>query len=288
MHDKKRLWHTVSGVVALVLVAVFLIGGGCALGEIRGLRREVGRLKNDLNNQISNLDSNLGRQIGDINRRMDEGNSLFSDVKTAMDYRDGQMRFTVSATPKTLTEGDTLTLVLGDSSAPMESKDGSVFSGSVPFPLAEEIAPVLVLTSGGIRRQEALDTLYPKSLLSLQCRSDWENHKEGTLQVYIDSSDNFTVSDLMGGDFALEVKDEGGKTVSTLPLHLKNDNVSVYATADLSKVSVVPGSYQIYLTGKLGGLSYDYTSPLASFDSDATNGNTGIMSGDNLLEPIFK
>ncbi|MEG1395951.1 MAG: hypothetical protein RSC82_03150 [Oscillospiraceae bacterium] len=288
MHDKKRLWHTVSGVVAVVLVAIFLIGGGCVLSEIRDLRQEVGRLKNDLNNQISNLDSNLGRQIGDINRRMDEDNSLFSDVKTAMDYRDGQMRFTVSATPKTLTEGDTLTLVLGDSSAMLESKDGSVFSCSVPFPLAEEVDPVLVLTSGGIRRQETLDTVYPKSLLSLQCRSDWESHKEGTLKVYIDSSDNFTVSDLMGGDFALDVKDEGGKTVSTLPLRLKNDNVSVYATADLSEILAVPGSYQIYLTGKLGGLSYDCTGPLASFDSDATNGNTGIMSGDNLLEPIFK
>ncbi|MEG1240418.1 MAG: hypothetical protein RSD46_03645 [Oscillospiraceae bacterium] len=287
MHDKKRLWHTVSGVVALVLVAVFLIGGGCALGEIRGLRREVGRLKNDLNNQISNLDSNLGRQIGDINRRMDEDNSLFSDVKTVMDYRDGQMRFTVSATPKTLTEGDTLTLVLGDSSAMLESKDGSVFSCSVPFPLAEEVDPVLVLTSGGIRRQEALDTLYPKAWLSLQSRSDWEDLK-GTLKVYIDSSGNFTVSDLMGGDFALEVKDEGGKTVSTLPLRLKNDNVSVYATADLSEILAVPESYQIYLTGKLGGLSYACTGPFASFDSDATNGNTGIMSGDNLLEPIFK
>ncbi|MEG2988449.1 MAG: hypothetical protein RR807_03490 [Oscillospiraceae bacterium] len=287
MNDKKRLWHTVSGVVALVLVAVFLIGGGCALGEIRGLRREVGRLKNDLNNQISNLDSNLRRQIGDINRRMDEGNSLFSDVKTVMDYRDGQMRFTVSATPKTLTEGDTLTLVLGDSSAMLESKDGSVFSCSVPFPLAEEVDPVLVLTSGGIRRQEALDTLYPKAWLSLQSRSDWEDLK-GTLKVYIDAGGNFTVSDLMGGDFALEVKDEGGKTVDTLPLRLKNDNVSVYATADLSKVSVVPGYYQIYLTGKLGGLSYACVEPLAGFDSDEAGGIGLCMSGSSQLDPIFK
>ncbi|MEG0755620.1 MAG: hypothetical protein RR450_04425, partial [Oscillospiraceae bacterium] len=184
-------------------------------------------------------------------------------------------------------EGDTLTLVLGDSSAMLESKDGSVFSCSVPFPLAEEVDPVLVLTSGGIRRQEALDTLYPKAWLSLQSRSDWEDLK-GTLKVYIDSSDNFTVSDLMGGDFALDVKDEGGKTVSTLPLRLKNDNVSVYATADLSKVSVVPGYYQIHLTGKLGGLSYTSVEPLAGFNSDETRGIGLIMSGDNLLEPIFK
>ncbi|MEG0824570.1 MAG: hypothetical protein RSG86_02325 [Oscillospiraceae bacterium] len=287
MHDKKRLWHTVSGVVALVLVAVFLIGGGCALGEIRGLRREVGRLKNDLNNQISNLDSNLGRQIGDINRRMDEDNSLFSDVKTTVDYQGGQLVLTVSATPKTLTAGDTLTLVLGEGSAPLEGENGMVFSGSISFLPAEEIAPILVLTSGGIRRQEALDTLYPKAWLSLQSRSDWEDLK-GTLKVYIDSSGNFTVSDLMGGDFALEVKDEGGKTVSTLPLHLKNDNVSVYATADLSEILAVPGSYQIYLTGKLGGLSYACVEPLAGFDSDEAGGIGLCMSGSSQLEPIFK
>ena len=286
MNDKKRLWHTVSGVAALILVAVFLLGGCRTLREIRDLRQEVGQLKNDLNNQISMLDSNLGRRIDDLVSRLDQGESLFSDVKTTVNYRDGQMRLTASATPKTLTEGDTLTLVLGESSAPMESKDGSVFSGSVPLPLAEEISPILVLTSGGIRRQETLDTVYPKALLSLQCRSDWENPK-GTLKVYIDSSDNFTVSHLMGGDFALEVKNEGGKTVSTLPLRLKNDNDFVYTTADLSEILGVPGTYQIYLTGKLGGLSYACTGPFAGFDSDTANGSSN-MSGDNQLDPIFK
>ncbi|MEG1858201.1 MAG: hypothetical protein RR216_05630, partial [Pseudoflavonifractor sp.] len=159
MNDKKRFWHKASAIAALVLVAVFLIGGGCALGELRRLRQEMGQLNNDLNDRISALDGNFSRQMNDLTRRLDQGERLFTDVKPYVDYQGGQLRLTVSVTPKTLTEGDVVTLVLGKDSAVLESKDGSVFSGSIPLPPAEELTPILVLTSGATRRQEKMDTI---------------------------------------------------------------------------------------------------------------------------------
>ncbi|MEG0765880.1 MAG: hypothetical protein RR403_07515, partial [Pseudoflavonifractor sp.] len=167
-------------------------------------------------------------------------------------------------------------------SAVLESKDGSVFSGSIPLPPAEELTPILVLTSGATRRQEMMDTIYPKILLSVGCGSEWV---DTTLNVRVYSSQNFTVSTLMGGQFFLKIVDEGARTIVTLPLRLKNDNESVYASADLSEILAAPGSYQIYLEAELGGLSYTCIDPFASFSSDATGSSGG--SGDNQLIPIF-
>lgn len=283
MEQKGRRAHILCGIGAAVLAALFFVSAAGTRRELRDLRNEVAGVKNDVYDRVSALESSLSRQIGGLGHRLDEGASLFSGVKTGLGYADKRMTLTVTATPKTLSEGDAILLLLGGETFPlMPQPGGAAFAVTAKFLPCEELTPTLAQVSGGVRRMETLDTLYPGEMLTLNCNSDWLEGNQ--LQITIDATEHFDVATLNGGNYTIRVEDGQGNAVSTLPLTMQNSNASVYCTADLSQYtgSDVKGQRVFTLTAQMGGLNFEGIDALATYEQQEIGGSY-ISAGGTVL-----
>ena len=124
---------------------------------------------NWLNNSVNNLSSNMSNQIYSISNRVEEilqqQNSLLADYKTeisSVDYRKNQVTFSVSAVPKTYTEGLQTFFTVESEGVPTEFEavrgEGNRYSAEVVCEMTDHITISVSFVQDGVRQTQQVQT----------------------------------------------------------------------------------------------------------------------------------
>lgn len=160
---KRRQLMTVVAVVAVVIAAVFI----ALFARMKHLQRDyrmlqgqVGTMQGELRGQIDNITNQV---TSALEQQAKITSSCDATVQSA-DLAANTVTFTVSAIPKTFTEGTEAVFIAesnGKSTeAPAQLGDGQRFSGTVTCPLSDEITVSVAFISDGTRQTQVIYSFY--------------------------------------------------------------------------------------------------------------------------------
>lgn len=162
----RRKWPVMA---AVCLLAVIFI-------QLFGRMDQLNSQYQNLQNSVGNISYNVNSQIGQIANRVEEilmaQNNLTAEFSTEIldtDYRNGTVRLSMEAVPKTYTQGMGAVFVVDCGQGPLEFEsifvDSHTFTCQAEVPLTDSItASVVFISSDGTRHTQVLDNY--SSLLS--------------------------------------------------------------------------------------------------------------------------
>ena len=129
---------------------------------------KIGELKSDvdeLNNQLSNIQERIYRNINEINKNVDEKLEAYTSILTSAHFELGefntvtyQLPITFIIQPKNLTDSTTAYLKFGDEKIKMEKQD-TEFILTKEFSIMDQVNPMIILENKGVQEFEENENL---------------------------------------------------------------------------------------------------------------------------------
>lgn len=180
---KRRRWA--MPLLGACLALCFCLGAALWV-YVAGLRGELEHLRG----QVGGINADVSAQVGAITARVEEALRAQTDLLSASDVRAASidavaetMEISLSATPKTYTQGLTARFVLTGPDfeaveVPGVLGPGQTFTAAATVPLVNEVAVSVVLEQDGVGQTQMLDSLYDcrsNSIMTVEAR--WKNGK---------------------------------------------------------------------------------------------------------------
>lgn len=167
---KRRQLMIAATVAAVVIVAVFIAlfarmsklqhGYNTLQGQVGSIQEQFGNMQNDVQIQIAGITSQ-------VTSALEQQTKITSSSETAIkgaDLTANTVTFTVSATPKTYTEGTQAVFIAQSEGKSVEVPatlgEGQRFSAEVTCPLSNEVNLSVAFISDGTRQTEVIWSYY--------------------------------------------------------------------------------------------------------------------------------
>lgn len=259
--------------------------------EVSTLQRTVDALSDEVERQNAYVQNSISEMGDRLSQDLAEQASLFSSVKAQLSYQDGKLVLTADVLPKEVVAGTTYLLTLEDTDQSVNMiSDGKSWQGTLSLEPASEFTPVVVVQSASGARQEALDTLYPDSILAVSGECTWsmdapQANTDGLL-LYV------ALTPSAGGPvtgpedvarLSLTVRDDNGTALETVEMTAApapSEDTRLWYQADLSNY-LEQESCSIHLYATLetsSGLSLADCNESASYSRDKNSSSAGTSS----------
>jgi len=152
-NGNKIIYLVMGGMIALLLGMNIL-----SYNEMKVLRQEVGNLQQGIfglspDGAIYALEERLLQEIR-------QGESLLTDSRSSMEFKNDRMVIKFSVVPKAVTEGDKITIALGDQIADTWSTNGTEYVANMTLKEFKELKPYVIIENELGRVQEALPEIF--------------------------------------------------------------------------------------------------------------------------------
>lgn len=140
-------------------MGVFLLGFSIlSYNQVKELRQEVRNLQAGIfglspDGAIYALEERLLQEIR-------QGESLLTDSKTSVEFKNDRMVVKFIVVPKAVTEGDKITIALGDQIADTWSTNGTEYVANMTLKEFKELKPYVIIENEMGRVQEALPEIF--------------------------------------------------------------------------------------------------------------------------------
>ena len=160
---KRRQFMMAASVVAVIIAAIF-IALFARMSKLQHgynmLQGQVGTMQGELHNQIDNITNQV---TSALEQQAKITSSCDATVKSA-DLAENTVTFTVSATPKTFTEGTQAVFIAQSEGKSVEVPatlgEGQRFSAEVTCPLSDEITISVAFIADGTRQTQVIYSFY--------------------------------------------------------------------------------------------------------------------------------
>ena len=178
-----------------LVLAVVIVCLAVNFLQLRGIRREVESMRNEISSMHANLSnsarviqSEVNRGNEDLRTEIQKSQSLFSELSADVKLQDGRLEVSLHAVPKKIPENGWVEVTLmadeKEYKAKMDVGDRTV----IMLKAADVIKPVFQLHSGSGIHQEAGETLYMEDYFYCDTYSRWDN-TQTALNLQVSPSD---------------------------------------------------------------------------------------------------
>ncbi|AEE95529.1 hypothetical protein [Mahella australiensis] len=172
MDKGRRIWA--------IIVSIFMIANILMMmsmkGRINDLHNEIDRMNAGLTDEIRRTNQDVNNLRNDLISKIEKSESLLASFETEVEYKNGQILYTIDFVPKEKRNDEIIFLSIEDEKKEIVSTNGSSYTATLALMKHQsELAPIISFESPTGIRQEALPRENLNELFSLGYDSSLEN-----------------------------------------------------------------------------------------------------------------
>lgn len=156
--------ESVGKIVVIIGVVYFAIS---AMNQLSNLASDMQQVKNELKSEISYLQN----QINELQEQLEQQDSILSSFEYTLgdiNSKNNTVETTLKCVPKAISEGTTVTVIVGNETITLEAREGGVYTATKQLPLFADMSGgvTVAVTTGGITNTQIVSDLFYDALCS--------------------------------------------------------------------------------------------------------------------------